>query len=485
MFLTDTPSRRNTTPEGLAYAAYLKTPRARICVFMSTLAGMLRESGIFNDKDKPGVLPVAHLRGMLRVLKANLAGKPTAFPEVDQFRRNAVARLEAFLASPKTTDAGGVLIGRSFLRIKTGNKVTPWLPSGREYAAESKVADQYAALARQALSMMEDQALEKSFRAGTRVVIVAVEGPNQYDRVKSRSGSEVRLASGLTGEFFWSPPAAGCIQLGHWEITNGGLRSCRIRPLLPLEKEIAAANMGRWTGRKILPSYERIHDGRWMTASVVPKMKLSCAHLGVLAFDEMTRDILPGVGYGNLVAYMIRRFGYPPYGDDNAKALCGAWMLTTPKPDLFVNVRPSPAGIEFGFFYAMAPGLAQKLGEIKEALNVAHLSLSRDPRPYRKYLQVIGAYNRAACMTITDLLRPVAVRDMAINVMGEVPEDALHTLPGADYSPESTRAVNPAFMENAAEWRGFLAALEPLGSTPAARIAKITKQLARMPLPKN
>jgi len=45
------------------------------------------------------------------------------------------------------------------------------------------------------------------------------------------------------------------------------------------------------------------------------------------------------VNYGTLFAYCFRRFGYPNYGWDNYKELA-KYILTTPRPDLFLSVVP-------------------------------------------------------------------------------------------------------------------------------------------------
>ncbi|WP_411839883.1 hypothetical protein [Paracoccus sp. ME4] len=48
--------------------------------------------------------------------------------------------------------------------------------------------------------------------------------------------------------------------------------------------------------------------------------------------------------YGNLTAYMIRRFGYPNHPGDPDKDLTGGWRLATGKEDLLLTVRPTPSG---------------------------------------------------------------------------------------------------------------------------------------------
>lgn len=69
------------------------------------------------------------------------------------------------------------------------------------------------------------------------------------------------------------------------------------------------------------------------------------------------------LNYGNLFAYLFRRFGFPNAGHDNYKQLC-KYRLTTPIPGMLLQVTPYAAGtssISFHFF--VSNGVSKKLDD--------------------------------------------------------------------------------------------------------------------------
>lgn len=79
------------------------------------------------------------------------------------------------------------------------------------------------------------------------------------------------------------------------------------------------------------------------TSALAPSAAANCAGFGAGGCidpskwaDQMFKGKVPGPW---LLAYMIRRFGWPNTGSDPDKNLC-SWMLTTPIPGLYLGVTP-------------------------------------------------------------------------------------------------------------------------------------------------
>lgn len=148
-------------------------------------------------------------------------------------------------------------------------------------------------------------------------------------------------------------------------------------------------------------------------------------------------------------AYFYRRFGPPPRGADGFKCLGGAWMLKTRDPDVFTHVYPGGSPIEsyFGQYVserlyaeASAPGRAWR-EECRRRYFEAHpdaslddyrlAAISRPPQPWRdgmpKYIrcppEIVERALAAQRHLLRDLLRPVRVRDVTINLFGRITED--------------------------------------------------------------
>lgn len=75
-------------------------------------------------------------------------------------------------------------------------------------------------------------------------------------------------------------------------------------------------------------------------------------HKQVLSDPIIAPIVGDSMGYGPLFAYLFRRFGYPNLGWDNYKELA-RYVLTTPHPDMLMNVVPYTGDttcITFNFF---------------------------------------------------------------------------------------------------------------------------------------
>jgi len=141
------------------------------------------------------------------------------------------------------------------------------------------------------------------------------------------------------------------------------------------------------------------------TADLVPSWEgrlfkiRDAAEFGALVDPVLDASPLTDVNYATLFTYMHRRFGPPHRGGDPYKDLSGAWLLSTPEPDVLVRISPSPSP-----FFSFTPFIVRDQPGHEIELSPA----DRD--------RVLSAYGA----TLLDLLRPVPVRDSDINALGLV-----------------------------------------------------------------
>lgn len=162
---------------------------------------------------------------------------------------------------------------------------------------------------------------------------------------------------------------------------------------------------------------------------------------------------LKDVSWATLFAYMHRRFGPPHLSGDDYKDLSGAWMLTTPDPQVFVRVSPCLTGPDFSLspFY---------LKTAEEAAASHPMILPRDLAPER-----IEAMKQAYQTGLLDLLRPVGVRDHLLNALGELGESELDSMLAGDEEDEespyiverhdSSGSAMPVGLFGGTEWGGL------------------------------
>lgn len=115
----------------------------------------------------------------------------------------------------------------------------------------------------------------------------------------------------------------------------------------------------------------------------------------------LNRTPLVNAQYGNLFAYMHRRFGMPNIAGDPCKDLTAGWLLNTPHTEVLLLVKPSLSGP----FFSFTPMI---------------LCANTHPAPRELSESMLPAYNDAIETTLVDLLRPVGVRDQRLNALGPV-----------------------------------------------------------------
>ena len=134
-----------------------------------------------------------------------------------------------------------------------------------------------------------------------------------------------------------------------------------------------------------------------------------CAGLrGALGDEVLDGTPLVDVQFGNLFAYMYRRFGHPTMSGDDYKDLAGGWLIDSPDPGVFMTVRASLSGGWDAFVPYVLVADGDEAGV-------------RDPDKIPEAR--VGELKAAYRAMLLDLLRPVGVRDQQFNAMGYVADD--------------------------------------------------------------
>jgi hypothetical protein len=146
---------------------------------------------------------------------------------------------------------------------------------------------------------------------------------------------------------------------------------------------------------------------------------------GTIDPGPLAARVWPDADYGRAFAYLWRRFG-PPQPSDHHKQLC-EYDLTTPDPEVgfWLACNPSTGGMEPGGWLARA-----RVREIMATDRHARYDWPLiDPTKgiYGGFAAPEGTPTRRALDAIEagmrDLLRPVFVRDVPINILGPIGDD--------------------------------------------------------------
>lgn len=126
-------------------------------------------------------------------------------------------------------------------------------------------------------------------------------------------------------------------------------------------------------------------------------------------------DILPPTEVdvrGNQFMYLFRRFGFPIHGSDGHKDIA-SYYLTTPDKDVVLWCKPDASW--FGSFgYGLSPALG---AELEQTRSIWYQTRSRPWKSHPLHFQIDLAIRAA----ITELLRPVFIRDVDYNITGRPP----------------------------------------------------------------
>lgn len=99
-------------------------------------------------------------------------------------------------------------------------------------------------------------------------------------------------------------------------------------------------------------------------ATIVERM--TGAASGVLRPGDLAEEELGEVDWGQLMAYMFRRFGAPNCPSDDYKEIC-SWILTTPMEGLLLSVRITPSHTSLLFGYLVTHDLNRRLYDVEHA----------------------------------------------------------------------------------------------------------------------
>ena len=224
--------------------------------------------------------------------------------------------------------------------------------------------------------------------------------------------------------------------------------------------------------------------GKWAGASADGLMSGHALAVSALGKRAAGRD--SGL---RAFAYCWRRFGPPWHGSDPHKDLC-SYCLTTPNPGVMLRVYPSGSPIAYGVGYMARRHfttdheepllcwhekhekwwLAQdpeRQAMEPEARAEAYFEdmVDRDvhasavaaigqcprlplPRSWRRLRGPIHEVNAALFAALRDLLRPVWVRDVPINILGRVSDGQARELPGIEPSPYAGYGVSRRALNN-------------------------------------
>ncbi|WP_034340287.1 hypothetical protein [Deinococcus misasensis] len=128
-----------------------------------------------------------------------------------------------------------------------------------------------------------------------------------------------------------------------------------------------------------------------------------------LKVEDAAHKYMQGVEYGNLLAYLIRRFGYTKCGSDDHKEIC-AYLLNTPREDVFIRVGVR-AGREVWWDFS---------AYVSNATWLEYIGARQDG----KGQEFLKDHVKAVARAVKELQRPVYVRDVPISPLGRLTEDA-------------------------------------------------------------
>lgn len=148
-------------------------------------------------------------------------------------------------------------------------------------------------------------------------------------------------------------------------------------------------------------------------------------------------------------AYLWRRFGKPSGIGDEYKDLC-VYHLGTPLPDVAIRISPRGSGLAYGIGYYAGDETMQQLSaranvwweqftELTHNAKRAYgcvfeasldkefwaeackkLGSPREPRDWKKGSDIRKEVNEAILTALKELLKPVFIRDVTINILGRV-----------------------------------------------------------------
>lgn len=115
--------------------------------------------------------------------------------------------------------------------------------------------------------------------------------------------------------------------------------------------------------------------------------------------------------------YLYRRFGPPFIGGDPSKDVA-TYVLTTSHSEIWLTLGLSGSPLPYAVGYLCAAALHKQLS----------LACRSSDAPYE-------LVTRTIMLALKELLRPVFINDVAINILGRIPDDELDDRDCAERSP--------------------------------------------------
>ena len=344
----------------------------------------------------------------------------------------------------------------------------PWLPGGASAGMLAGLGREAERDARIELDAERRERNRSCMETGITVTLCDMAGdPLSVTSVTSFDGTSAVLRSGHLATFNEV--------IGEWGVARrAGSRAHSARPAEAGDMALSAARSGklgedgRVSRRRPLPS------NAFEARSVAHPGYASHAHDGShVATGEMIEAILPGGGHGDLLAYMIRRFGPPTVSTDSGKALCGAWTLDTPLDGVLVRVEPSVSGLDFSFRPLLSKGILDGL---------ATLAMDDAPAGRESYAAALAPVAAAVRTGLCDMLRPVWVRDHPINALGTVPENSRLLEHGVGSSAAANIGMPAGFFDSMEGLQALVRAMRRLDPDDQARaMVRIGEMVDAMP----
>ncbi len=163
---------------------------------------------------------------------------------------------------------------------------------------------------------------------------------------------------------------------------------------------------------------------------------------------ELLGEVVPGA----TLVYLFCRFGYPIYGWDGDKKVV-EYILTTPDPEVALTILIKATLVDFGYLLSRDAGRACSHERWER-----HVDIRNAPPPGTRMREVWLALRA----TIADLLRPVPVRDVLLDIRGRADDAELEYVEPSGMAGYGLGSVAYAY-EDTDAWFELLARIGELG----------------------
>lgn len=177
---------------------------------------------------------------------------------------------------------------------------------------------------------------------------------------------------------------------------------------------------------------------KWAGCEILkPHAGMSGAKMGLLNPGYLSRKVWPDINWGEAFAYLVRRFGFSGQHDWH-KQLC-SFNLTTPDNEVgfWLDPKPSDEDVEPGYWVAktLVPNLAT---EDRRSYYDWPMAEPEKGETYSDRIPPEGTVSHRCHIAIEagmrDLLRPVYIRDVPINILGRLSDAEASQFESAEHA---------------------------------------------------